>query len=498
MVKPNYYISSFFWSTLSTIINSLIQFISVPLLLKYFDIDNYGILTLAIATNTYMNLLDLGINTGAIKFFAQWRVEGKLGLIDRVSRTSISFYGIIGAINALLLLVVAFLGNNWFEITLSQFQQFRSLLILLAIFSIVNWATSVFSQLLIADERMAFVQQIGLVKTILNLVIVVITLTFKLSLKNYFFLFLLNNSLIIIPYFLKCKSKRLISSFIPQTYWKEFKIVLNYSMAIFAMVLFQATAARSRPILLGIFSNEGIGILTEYRIIEVFPMFIGSIGGILISILLPKASKLVSQNRENEMRVLAYEGTIYTSILTALLCFPIMLCSQELITIYVGATYKYLNFWLSLWCFTLVLYLHNSPVSSLVLATGKTKMLVFSSAIACIVSIIINSILCKKYGVGSAVIGYLIYIIIQQFFYYSYFINKVLDLKSWKVFKSFIVPTGLGMIIFLLVKLINIQVPNQIVQSLIKLSLWGITYIAALALFKIVDYKALLEKLKNK
>ena len=71
-------------------------------------------------------------------------------------------------------------------------------------------------------------------------------------------------------------------------------------------------------------------------------------------------------------------------------------------------------------------------------------MLVYSSAIACIISLMVNAVLITDFGVGAAIIGFIVYTMIQMSFYYFYFNNKVLNLESLKVFKSFIVPTLLG------------------------------------------------------
>ena len=64
-----YFLSSFFWSTFSKVLNALFGFVSVPLLLGYFGKAEYGLLSIATACNGYMHLMDLGMNTGAIKFF---------------------------------------------------------------------------------------------------------------------------------------------------------------------------------------------------------------------------------------------------------------------------------------------------------------------------------------------------------------------------------------------------------------------------------------------
>lgn len=487
-----YFASSFIWGIIAKFLDAGIRFATIPLLLSYFGKENYGLITLAVAVNAYMGLLNMGVNTGAVKFFSQWLASGKYDLLHRVARTNVSFYLGISLINSLVLVVLAVWGENLFQVTTEEFITFRHLLYVLAIFSIINWVTFVFNQLLVADEKIGFTQQVLSARSIFELCAVGLTVWLNWSVGQYFFIHLLINASVIIPYWYVCHKRKLIDSIVPGFYWKDFGEVFKYGLAILAMGVFQYTAAQSRPLILGIFSNEGVGILSEYRIIEVFPLFIISLGGMLISIFLPKSAKIIQNNDRVKIEKLAYEGTKYTSVLVAMLCFPIMLVSKDLLTLYVGEEYSHLSVWLSLWVFSLTLFLHNSPVASLVLGTGKTKMLVYSSAIACIVSIIINVLFCNVWGVGSAVVGYLVYVIIQMLFYYLYFNNKILGLKSMKVFKSFIIPTGLCMLITLGIMFLNIEFESALTTLIIKLMVWGICYCILLQLVRIVDIKQLL------
>ena len=100
-VKNNYYVSSFFWATLSKILTAVVGFVSVPLLLKVYGKAEYGVLAIATACNGYMQLLDLGMNVGTVKFFSQWNAEGKKKLVYRVARTNITFYGLVAFVNIL-------------------------------------------------------------------------------------------------------------------------------------------------------------------------------------------------------------------------------------------------------------------------------------------------------------------------------------------------------------------------------------------------------------
>ena len=116
-----YFISSFFWSTLSRVLNAVFGFVSVPLLLGYFGKADYGLLSIATACNGYMHLMDLGMNTGAIKFFSQWEAEGKRDMVYRVSRTNITFYFIVSLVNVIGLVALAIWGENLFSISHEQF-----------------------------------------------------------------------------------------------------------------------------------------------------------------------------------------------------------------------------------------------------------------------------------------------------------------------------------------------------------------------------------------
>lgn len=491
-----YVVSSFAWSTITKLLDAGLKFVTIPILLIHFGKGDYGLLTLAVAANAYMALLNMGLNTGAVKFFSQWLANKNYDLLHRVARTNLTFYLSIGVINCIVLVLLAFNAEAVFAITPDQSETFKYLLLVLAVFSIVNWTIFVCNQLLIADEKIQFTQQILAVRSVIDfLFILFIVYVAKGSLIQYLFGHLLINALVIVPYIYVCKKQHLINSFTPAFYWKDFSIVFKYSLAIFAMSVFQFTATQSRPLILGIF-GDGVNILAEYRIIEVFPLFIISIGGMLISILLPKTSKAVQNNDKPAIEKMAYEGTKYTSILVSLLCFPIMLCAKEILTLYVGVEYEHLWMWLLLWVFTIVLFLHSTPVSSLILATGKTKMLVYSAAIACILSMIINAILTRYFGVGSAVIGYLVYIIIQMSFYYFYFNSKVLGLQSMRIFKSFIVPTAIGFMLFLGLFFLDITVKSTFLQIAINAGLWVLLYILCLLLFKVVNFQSLKTMIK--
>lgn len=493
-LTKNYYISSFFWSALSKIVNAIVGFISVPLLLNFFGVQNYGILSIATAANAYIHLLDMGLNIGSIKFFSEWRNQGKNDLIDKVAGTSITFYTIIGFINSSILILIAFFGSSLFNVTNEEFILLRYAFLTLALFSVFSWISTVFSQLLISNNQIAYTQRIATYFSILRIAVIYVTLYFKLSLNEYFFYFTLLNALLFLPYFIKCKQTNLISSILPKFYWTDFKLVLMYSLNIFVLTFFQMTAANSRPLLLGMFANDAAKIVAEYRIIEVFPLFILSIGGMLTSILLPKASTITASNDTVAKENFVYKGTRMTSILCAYLCFPIIIVAPELLELYVGNEYKELAFWMQMWCFTFIFSLHTTPCNSLILTTGKVKPLVLVTIIACVLSMGINIVFCNTWGVGSAVIAYFIYVLLVMFFNYIYYYGKTLALSRIKIFSSALYPNIIAIITALLtVYTFNscFTVTSLVTLLTVKVLLWLILYSGCVLFFKQINIREL-------
>lgn len=488
-----YFIGSLFWGVASKIVNSIVNFITIPILLVYLGADNYGLLTLAIATNAYIHILDLGINTGSIKFISNWLQNKQYVKIERVTRTNISLYLLIGFINSIILLGITIFGRDLFNVTSDQYDILQRLFIILSITSIFSWLSSVFSQLIIADSRINFIQKVQLTISILRIVLVFIAASAELDIILYFAIYILLSAGIVVPYYIYCKKNQLVRSIIPSFYFKEFKEVILYSLAIFAIGIFQTTATLSRPIIIGIFGQNSADVITEYRIIEVFPLFAISIGGILMSALLPKASQAICNNDKKFINKLSYEGTRSMSILVSFICFPIIISSSDILLLYVGPNYTHLSVWLDLWLLTVILFLHNAPIASLVLATGKTKILMYSTAIACIISILLNAILADSIGVGSAVVGYFVYIVVMISVYYMYFNNKVLKVDSLKIFKYFFYPFVLGLFSLYGGKFIYLSTDNTILNIAINTLIWGILYCFSLILFRLVSMKQIRE-----
>ena len=495
MEAGRYYISSFFWTATAKVLNAIVGFISVPLLLGCFGKAEYGILCLATACNGYMHLLDLGMNTGAVKFYSGWKAEGKHDLLLKVAHSNLSFYAMIAACNALMLILLGCFGESLFSVSHEQFILLRYSLFIIAIFSLFSWITTAFNQLLIADMQMSFTMKMQSLQALLKAVLIVLTLTLNLDMLWYFFLLTTLLSVLVIPYSLKCRKDGLIDSFRFEWHWTEFKPVLVFSLSIFALSVFQMTATQTRPIVLGMFGDDGAGLVADFNVLAVIPSLIISIGSTFSTIFLPRSSELVAKGDSDGISRFSYRWTRYTSILANVLCVPFIFCAGEVLTAYVGEEYLPLSRWLVIWCLTVLVQVHTTPANSLVIAYGRTRQLVVTTAIACIVSIAINIALCRVEGVGSAIIGYAVYVLIVIGLYYFYYYKKLLGLDRLRMAWSFLTPTAVAFAVLWLVSLVPFgadafsgmnQRLSLVLVCVLKSLLWLLPYGAVLYITGVV------------
>lgn len=437
-MRPSYknILSGSVWGIFAKTLDALAKFVTIPLLVGFYGKDDYGLIALAFSLNTYLRLMDMGMNVGSIRFFSIWISEEKWHKISSASRSSMVFYGAIGFINASIFVYMANYAGGFFNLTAEQIPVFKWIMYILSISTILNWTSNVINQLLSAHGEIGWVNRVTVLSSIFNFVTALMAIKLNLSLPVYFFFYTLS-TLMVIPlniYRLNVYNMPLWRLLAPKWNGKAFKVILTYSVAIFAMGIFQLSADSLRPILLGKFASKGVEVLTEYRVLQTLVMLVVAFGGVFMQVLLPSASKIYAEQNESKIKDLVYEGTKYITIFLSFIVFLLITNSETLLVVYMGKEYADLSIWLVVWLLTVLLVMHNTPVASLVLSSGKTRFLVYSSAFSCLFSLPITGLLASRLNVGAAVTGYFVYVVLQISFYYFYYTPKVLKLDSFRIF----------------------------------------------------------------
>lgn len=467
-------VSGVIWSTIVNVINALYGFIAVPILINHFGKAEYGLIGLAMSVNVYMNLMDMGFNSTNVRFFSTWLAQNKHERLLKGFQTSLSFYSIIGLINAGILVVVALFSNSIFNVTTDQDNILKHLFYILAISAFCQWFSSCFDQIIKATENVAWIQKRTLVTKILMILALGSTVWFDFSIELYFILTSLAQ-LAIVPMSVGMIRRQIpYISFMPKWDKQSFREMLPYCMNIFSFSLFQFSFYNLRPVFLGI--QGSVESVADYRILNGIIGIITMLGGAFIGILLPSTSKVIANHNKEAFYKVAYDGTKYISILICFCCFGMMSVGTEVLTLYVGKSYLYLIPWFNLWLLC-TLVTHNQAISSLILAGDDIRAISYSSIVASVVGLILSWVLIPKYQIGGVCIAFAVYVIIQLLFYYCYYWPFKMGINSWMVFyKNFLPYLILGYILYEGIHLVFIS-ENCWILLLSKSLLFMITYV---------------------
>lgn len=474
-----------YWSYLLTFCSSVYGFITVPLLLKYFGAEEYGLINLAISMNVYIQLLDMGFSGTNVRFFSTWLAQKEYHKVSRLFSTSFSYLSMIGLINAVLLYVVSLFCDDFFDLTKEQTFVMKDLLYILIVNAILSWSTSVFDQVIKAGEHIAWLQKRAFIPLCIQVISVVLTLTLHLSLQTYFLITILS-TLIIVPFTVfKLKKEFSFISFVPQFDIQIIKEIFSYSLSVFSFGIFQFSMQNLRPIILG--AQSTLSSVSDYKIIMGIVGIVLSISGNFFGILLPTSSRILSEGNISAQNFLVYKGTKYVTLLLSFLIFGGILVSAPLLSLYVGHEYSYLEIWLSVSLLSLFVN-HNQAISSLIFSQTNLVSIAIMSCISMTIGLSLSWVLAPHFGVGSVVVGYMIYAVFQTLFYYLYYWPQKMHLNSFLIFKgSFLPPVAVGFICFFILKILQIFVGlDDLSMFLIQGSLFVILYFL-LVYFFILD-----------
>lgn len=425
------------WTVILNIINGVYGFISVPILIAYFGKSDYGLIGLAMSVNVYLRLMDLGFNSTNVRFFSNWLEKKDYHKVNLLFQTSLSFYGVIGFLNALILFIISFFSDSIFNLNLEQDIIVKHLFYILSISAFISWFTSCFEQLISANEQVGWVKRLTILPKLLQIIVLVLTVTLHFNIEEYYALTTFS-MFALIPFLVR-KIKLLCPfiSFKPNFDKSIFKEILSYSINIFSFGIFQFSLNYLRPVFLGIESTPES--ITDYRVLNGVIGIVLSLGGAFMGVVLPSASKVVASGDMNAQHRIAYKGTKYISITLCFCCFGMISIVPELLLVYVGKEYLYLTFWLDLWLLA-TLAAHNQAISGLILAGSDIRAITYSTLVASVVGLLLCWFLIPFFDVGGTVIAYIAYCLVQILFYYCYYWPKVMNINSKRIFLQSFAP----------------------------------------------------------
>lgn len=464
------------WGAIMNILGAIYGFISVPILLEYFGKGDYGLIGLATSVNVYIQLMDLGMSSTNVRFFSVAIIGKDWGKLNMLFKNTNCFYGVIGVINALVLLVVAMYSDSIFNVTPEQDILLKRLFYILAAISFVNWYTASYYQMISATENVAWVTKLNIIPRIWMIIVLFITVYLELDIILYFLLTYASLVVTLPAVIHKIKKEVDTISFLPSFDFATLKEILPYGINVFSFGFFQYSFYNLRPVLLGMQGTPED--VADFRVLNGIAGTAMMLVSPVMSALLPSSTRIVATEDRAAYDRLAYSGTAFMTIIISFCSFGLMSVAPELISVYVGDSYLNLVIWLDIWLF-FVLGGHNQCISSLILAGDDIRAITYISIFSCVLGLILTWVLIPYFGVGGAIVALAVYMTSQIGFYYMYYWPKVMRIDSWRVFsRSFAPYATIGVLSALLISF-NLHFDMEpIIEIILKGGVFSIVFLS--------------------
>ncbi len=141
---------------ISRIAIAIVKFVSVPMLLNHYGMGQFGLIALAVSLNAYLQILSMGLPSGIVRYVAISLGESSHSKLVSLCGSGFSLYLLIGTLNVLVLWALSFKVDTLFNISPSEAEILKLLVLMSAVSSFFFWIGSYLEQLLTAAEEISW------------------------------------------------------------------------------------------------------------------------------------------------------------------------------------------------------------------------------------------------------------------------------------------------------------------------------------------------------
>ena len=447
-------------SYVSIILNSIVQLLYTPLLIKMLGKSEYGLYSLVSSIIGYLTVLDLGFGNAIIVYTAKYRAQKKYDEEKKLQGMFFVIFCIIGFIAALLGLILYFLVPAIFGNTMSvdELNKIKIMMLILSFNLAITFSFNIYSSIINAYEKFIFQKIISMFNILLKPLLMIPLLFLGYKSITMSIVITIVNIIVLLSNYFYCRKKLNIKIKFQGFDRSLFKTIFGYSFFIFLGVVVDKINWGVDQFVLGAVS--GTVAVSVYSVASQINTLFINLSTAVSGVLLPKMSKMIANSVGSDK--LTYEFIKVGRIQYYIVFFmasSLVLFGEQFIKFWVGNDFKasyYVALILTIpLCFTLI---QNLGIS-IRQAMNKHKFAAYVNTCVAIFNLIISIFLAKVYGAIGAAIGTALGIFISNIIIDIYY-QKVIKINVLKFLReickltlTFIIPVILICVIKMIINL---------------------------------------------
>ncbi len=311
----------------------------MPLLVRHFGLQAFGLYMLATTISGYTWVLDFGVGATIQKRVAELEAKGDRRAIGELVSSAFFVYVLVGLLSAATLLVIALLSGTIFKLTPQGALLFRNLLLIASAQSLLAWPLSIGQHVLAGLQRQTLVARTSLLVTLATIAAIAITL---IAGQGPLVMYVATTLAILSgAVFNTAVSRRLLkgvptgAKLITPTILRS---IVAFSWPVFVsqlvgMIVYQQT---DRLVLMVFVGAAAVGL---YEAVGKFQGLVIQLASMTSSAVMPMASSLDAKQHDVGIRTLFLRGSKLSLILIAPAVLALIIFARPLLLRWLGPTY---------------------------------------------------------------------------------------------------------------------------------------------------------------
>lgn len=280
-------------SYINILLQTLINFIYVPILLYYIGKNEYGLYQLIGSFIAYFSIMDFGLTAAVVRFYTKYKTLNDEISMENILAISIRCYAVITMIVFIIGYICYLFLDDIFcnSMTYSEIDSAKNIFILLLLNIVVTISTMIFRAIINAHERFLFLKGIETIQLVLQPILVIAVL------QEYPYAFSVALVQTVLNIFLSISRCfycfRKLNVRIKYHYWdkKLFKEFRKLALSIFAVTLIDQVFFKTNQIILGIIS--GTSAVAVYAIASLIYMNYMALSLAISGVYLPYVTEMI-------------------------------------------------------------------------------------------------------------------------------------------------------------------------------------------------------------
>lgn len=388
------------------VINTLIQLLYTPLLIRMLGQSEYGLYSLAYSIIGYLTILDLGFGNAIIVYTAKYKAKGLAEQEQKLHGMFNIVFKIVGIVAASLGLLLYFNVDNIFgnKMTSIELYKMKIMMLILSFNLFISFYFAIYNSIISAYEKFTFQKIVAIVQSLLKPLIMIPLLFLGFKSITLCVVITFVNIFVLLSNYLYCRRKLKIKVKFTGYDSIIFKTILGYSVWIFLGTIVDKINWSVDNFILGAVS--GTIAVSIYSLASMLNQMFCNLSTAISGVLLPKMSKMIAKKASNEEITNEFikVGRIQY-LIVFLMASGLVLVGEEFFNVWAGKGYEDAYYISLLLIIPVCIPLIQNLGISIMQAKNMHKFRSILLTAISVINIIISIPLAKQYGGIGAAIG---------------------------------------------------------------------------------------------